>query len=295
MNRIFRILTIFFCFALITGSFYSCKTTRNVSTIRLKYLSTGKILKNLEEKPSGFDQLSIKRINCQISGSSVNASFKASLKLIRDDKILVSFSKLNIPVGRILLTTDSVKYVNYLDKQYFKGDYEFVYKTLNINIDFQDIQAILFNNFFSYYNNPENTDLNDFVSFTDTGLYVLQSVNNRKLSKFYERKNSAKADRYLKKRNEEVQVVQTIYIEPEKFNILKVIFEDKKNNSKAQFDFGEFSEVAGKEYPGSIDLSYNSQHEKLMLNIRMNGFSTEKEEDFDLKIPDKYVPVVLKK
>ena len=296
MNRLLRIVTVVFCCLLVTGSFYSCRTTRPVSAVRIKPLSTSKILKNLNEKPSGFDQLSIKRINCQISGSSVkNTSFKASLKLIKDSKILVSFSKMNIAVGRILLTPDSVKYVNYLDKQYFKGDYEFVYRSLNVNIDFQDIQAILFNNFFTYYNNPENSSLSDYDSFIDSGLYVLRSVNNRKLAKFYEKRDTGKGDRYQKRKKEDFTVVQSVYVEPETFNILKIEFEDSKNNRKVQFDFGDFSDVDGREYPGSIDMMFQSDDEKIGFNIRMNGFSIEKEEDFDLKIPDKYVPVVFKK
>ncbi|HCE58339.1 MAG TPA: hypothetical protein DER09_11040, partial [Prolixibacteraceae bacterium] len=46
----------------------------------------------------------------------MRASFRISLKAIRDEKILASITKLNIPVGRVLLTPDSVIYVNYIDR-----------------------------------------------------------------------------------------------------------------------------------------------------------------------------------
>jgi hypothetical protein len=295
VNRIFRILIIFICFVFTAGSFYSCKTTRNIAVPKLKPLNTRTIIKNLNEKPTGFERLSIKKISCQISGTSTNATFRASLKLVKNDKILVSFSKLNIPVGRILLTPDSVIYVNYLDKQYFKGDYTFIAESMNINFDFWDIQAILFNNIFSYYNDPADINIDDFESFAESGLYVLQSVNNRKLTKLYEKLNSRKADRYLRRKNDDAFIVQSIYIDPDKFNIVKIRIEDSKNNRKAEFDFGEFSAIDGRDYPGAIDMTISTQEEKLAFNVRLNGFSTQEEDDFALKIPERYTPVVIKK
>ena len=294
VNGRFGILIFLICFLLGTSLFYSCKAPRSVTSLKLKPISTGKIIKNLNEKPSGFDQLSIKRISCQVSGTSANTSFRATLKLVKDEKILISFSKINIPVGGILLTPDSVKYVNYVDRQFFRGDYEFVHRTMNLNIDFQDLQSLLFNNFFSYSNNPESTDLDEYKSFIDSGLYVLQSINNRKLSKFYNKWQSKKVDRFLKRKNEEALNVQTIYIEPVNFNIVKIVFEDKNNNNQLEFNFGDFTIVDGKEYPGAIDFNYNSKEEKLNIGIKMSGFSTEETGGFDLKIPEKYQPVVLK-
>jgi len=291
-----NIRLIVYLLGLITGTifFYSCKVSHEATNLKLRPLSTSKILKYLNEKPSGYDNLSVKRINCQVSGLNGNTSFKAAIKLVKDEKILISFSKINLPVGRILLTPDSVKYVNYIDKQYFRGGYDFISDLLKLNIDFLDVQAILFNNFFSYYNNPENSDLSEFSSTIDSGRYVLRSINNRKLSKFYNKAWSEKADRYLKRKKEEILLVQTLYIEPEKYNILKLGFEDINNKRSVQFSYGDFSEVDGKDYPGSIDMFFNNKEEKINISVRMTGFSTEKEDDFDLKIPEKYVPAVLK-
>ena len=294
VSRLFRIVSLFSMIIIASGLMYSCKTTQKAVAVKLKPLSAGKILKNINNKSSGFDQLAIKRISCQYSGPKTNASFKASLKLIRDKKILISFSKLNIPVGRILLTTDSVKYVNYIDRNYFEGNYDFSGKFFNINVDFQDIQSIIFNNFFSYYNDQEDADFNDFVSLTDSGLYVLQSINNRKLMKFYDNLKAHKVEKYLKRRNEDELIIQTVYIDPVNFNILKMIFEDKTDKSRVMFNFGEFTQVAGKDYPGSIDMNFDSMEEKLQLNIRMSGFSTDEEGSYDFKIPERYSPVRLK-
>ena len=67
----------------------------------------------------------------------------------KDKQIIVMLSKLNIPVGRLWLTPDSVKFINYLEKNYFLDDYSYLSSMLDMDLDFETIHAIVSNNIFS--------------------------------------------------------------------------------------------------------------------------------------------------
>ena len=159
-------------FILITFWLSSCRSARELPTTVVKPMSTGKLLKRVEQNALNYEYLTIKRISCQFSNNDKKTNFNVNLKALRDEKILVSISKLRVPVGRVLLTPDSVIYVNYIDRNYFIDDYSYLSSFLNIDLDFATIQSIISNNAFSYRNDPKNKDFKTFDSFVEDGMVV---------------------------------------------------------------------------------------------------------------------------
>ena len=207
----------------------SCRTARELPTVEAKPISTGKLLKKVEENAFNYNDFSIKRINCQFSSNNSKATFRISLKAIKDEKILVSISKLNIPVGRVLLTPGSVKYVNYIDRNYFVDDYSYLSDFLNIDLDFATVQSIISNNAFSYRNDPRNKDFKTFDSFIENGMYVLQSEKERKMFKMDEKGKTEKIERRLKRLEDEALILQKMYFNPNNFTMTKLLIVDKTN------------------------------------------------------------------
>jgi hypothetical protein len=277
-----------FAFLLIALGFSSCKTTREVTTANVKPIGTAKLLKNVTENSLAFESLSISRINCQYSGNQSKTSFKISLKAIKDKKILASITKLNIPVGRVLLTPDSVIYVNYIDRNYFVDDYTYLSNFLNIDLDFGTIQSIISNSAFSYRNDEKDKDFKTFSTTVESGLYVLQSEKERKVFKMEEEGKEGKVERRLKRLEDNALILQKMYFNPVNFALMKLLIEDKTNNRKMEMNFDEFVKVMEKDYPGAVDVSFNTESENISLKIRMSGFSTEKLDSFNLEIPEKY-------
>lgn len=268
--------------------FASCKTSREISTVIAKPISTAKLLKNVEENSFDYNSFSIKRINCQFASNKTKATFKVSLKAIRDKEILVAISKLNIPVGRVLLTPDSVKYVNYIDRNYFVDDYNYLSSFLNIDLDFATIQSIISNNAFSYRNDPKNKDFKTFESFIETGMYVLQSEKEKKIFKLDEKGRTGKIERRLKRLDDNALILQKMYFNPSNFALNKLLIVDKTNERTMELNFDEFEKIDKKDYPGFISMNFNSEFQKVSLTIRMSGFSTEKLDSFSFNIPEKY-------
>ena len=268
--------------------FSSCKTSREIATVNVKPIGTAKLLKNIEENRLVYESLSISRINCQFSGNQSKTSFRISLKAIKDEKILASITKLNIPVGRVLLTPDSVIYVNYIERNYFVDDYTFLSNFLNIDLDFNIIQAIISNRAFSYRNDEKDRDFKTFSTSVESGMYVLQSEKERKVFKMDEKGKTGKIERRLKRLDDNALILQKMSFNPTNFALTKLLILDKTNNRKMEMNFDEFVKVMNKDYPGAIDMSFNSESDNIALKIRMSGFSTDKLDSLNLEIPEKY-------
>jgi hypothetical protein len=264
----------------------SCKAPSELAVVEARPISTNKLLKRIEQNAFDYEYLTIKRINCNFSSSQSKAAFKINLKAKKDDRILVSISKLNIPVGRVLLTPDSVKYVNYIDRNYFIDDYSYLSSFLNIDLDFATIQSIISNNAFSYRNDPRDKDFKTFDALIEDNQYVLQSEKTRKLSKLEEKEN--KAERRLKRLDDQALILQKMFFNPANFALNRLLISDKTNDRNMNLVFDEYTEVENKEYPGSIEMNFHSPEEEIEMKIRMSGFSTEKITSFSIKIPEKY-------
>lgn len=274
--------------------FSSCRSTRELPVAEARPISTGKLLKKVEQNAFDYNQLTIKRINCQFANNNTKTNFKVNLKAVRDKEILVLISKLNIPVGRVLLTPDSVKYVNYLDRNYFVDDYSYLSRVLNIDLDFYTIQSVLSNNAFSYRYDRKNKDYRNFISYIDSGMYVVQSEKELKITKTEEKEKTEKMERRLKRFNQDDSMIQKMYFNPGNFALVKLIIDDKTNDRRMEMDFDDFTKVRNKDYPGFISMEFNSPGGEVSMKIRMSGFSTEKLSPFNFRIPEKYEQISVK-
>jgi len=286
-NNIFPVIVLL----LITFWLSSCRTTHELPTATVKPISAGKLLKNVEQNAFDYEYFTIKRISCQFSNNEKKANFVINLRTLKDEKILVSISKLKIPVGRVLLTPDSVKYVNYIDKNYFIDDYSYLSSFLNIDLDFATVQSIISNNAFSYRNDSKDKDFKTFKSFVEDGMYVLQSEKTKKIFKMEEKSKigkPGKIERRMKRLDDEALILQTMYFDPASFALTELIIDDKTNNRKMNMGFNNFIKIQNSDYPGAIDLGFNSEQNEMKLKLKMSGFSTDKINSFNIKIPEKY-------
>lgn len=272
---------------MVVFAFASCRTAKEVTVEKVRPISTSRLIKKVEENAFDYKYLNIKRIVCQYESPDEKLSFRASLKSEKDKQLQVMLSKLNIPVARIHLTPDSVQLVNYLEKSYVLEDYDFLSRFVDADLDFEMIQAVISNEAFSYRDDPRNNDFKEFVSYIDSGMYILQSLKNRKLTKIAKKGKEEKMDRYLTKLNEDNLIVQQLYIDPRTFKIRKVVLDDQSNQRKAVINFSDFEKVAGQLYPGNIDIKFAGEEKDLSIKIKLSKFSTEKE-SFSFNVPEKY-------
>lgn len=279
-------------FLALVFSLSSCRSTRNLTTSNavVKPISTAKLIRNIENSAFDYKHFSIKRINCQFDNGKTKTSFKASIQAEKDRRITVMLSKLNIPVGRVWLTPDSVKFVNYFEKNYFLDDYSYLSSMLDMDLDFETIHAIISNNIFSL--RDEKVDNQEYETRIDSGMYVLESVKKMKAKRVSPRMNERRVAKKMAKVQPDMMVHQSVFVDPETFKLRKIRLDDPGNGRKLSIDFSDFTQVDKKQlYPGEISLYFTGPDGYVDLRLKLAGFSTENEKDIRFKVPEKYTRI----
>jgi hypothetical protein len=273
---------------------FSCKTARVLPHTVAKPISTAKLIRNIENNAFDYKYFSVKRINCQFDNGNTKTSFKASILAEKDKRITIMLSKLNIPVGRLWLTPDSVKFINYLEKNYFLDDYSYLSSMLDMDLDFETVHSIISANIFAVGSEEKrDKDLKEYENRIDSGLYVIESVKKLKSRKTNEKMSDKRQARKAKKININAPVHQSVYVDPDNFKIRKIKLDDPANSRKLNIEFSDFAPVGKQLYPGEIDLHLVSPENFMELKIKLNGFSIEKENDIRFKVPEKYTRINL--
>jgi hypothetical protein len=279
------------CLALLGLS--SCRTAK-VSTkgdVAIKPISTNKLLRNIENNAFKYDHLAIKKISCQFDNGKSKTSFKASILAEENKRITVMLSKLNIPVGRLWLTPDSVKFINYMEDTYFIDDYSYLSSLLDMDLDFELFNAIISNNILALRGEKNEPNNPEYETKIDSGYYVLESVtmlkNKRKNQNDRVRRNVRKQKQIIT----DAPVQQLIYVDPETYKLRKVNVNDPANSRNLNIGFSEYTLLEKQLYPGAIDLNFASPESMMQLKVKLSGFSLEKENEVRFKVPEKYTRV----
>ena len=282
-----NILLALFIYALI----HSCKPAETVSEMRLRPMSPGRLIRNIEENAFDYSSFNVKRINIMMDDGQSKNSFRATMHAIKDKQILLTVSKFNIPLGRLSLTPDSILFVNYMERTYITDGYSALSDLLNFDLDFYAVQAILSGNIFSFFEDED--ELKSYNSYVSDGMYMIQSETMRKLRKIDEKGKVQKAERIIRKNDDESLVVNTFFFDPKLFVMKRMVLEDKTWSRNLNLQFDEYQKVDQKFYPGSIMLTLNNGGEAVRLELSMSGFSTEHSELLPVRLPDKYQRVYI--
>ncbi|MBL7764466.1 MAG: DUF4292 domain-containing protein [Chitinophagaceae bacterium] len=108
-------------------------------------------------------------------------NFTASFRLEKNKKIWVSISGLGIEVARAIITPDSVKAIERINKKAYLYSYQDIQKLINIDLDFQTLQEIIIGNAIATQGNMHDIkELNGMSTFFIKGLdYTNQITYNQ--------------------------------------------------------------------------------------------------------------------
>lgn len=227
---------------------------------------------NLKQSEFKFDRLKAK-LNIDATIDSSSNSFSMSLRMKKDSIIWMSMSKLGIEGARMLITKDSVKFINTIKKQYFSGDFYFLSQYLNTELDFEAIQSLLIGNSVTFYDEAEK-----IKPGIDNCQYTLGTIRKFKLRKVMEKGKELK------------DAVQSIYLIPETFKIARILFYDFKPDRSLDAQFGAFAipEKSNNQlFP--YKMSYVIKAEKnVSISIDYDKVLLDEELSFPFKIQDNY-------
>jgi hypothetical protein len=249
-----------------------CKTQRSAIKAPIKEYGADFLLEKLQQNELKFEWLSA-RMRISYTNDKSTTDFKGQLRVRKDSVIWFSFSPaLGIEMARLIITQDSIKYLNRLDKVYFKGDYDFVNRFLETNIDFDILQSFIIANDFQFY------DKSTFRASIDHSEYKLSTTDRRKLLKYVEETGI----------DDKLVLIQNIWLNPESFKISRVdIKEYGKENKKLEAYYKSFDQVNDQWFPSRTEYKITGD-QKLQIDVAYSRIELEEPMRFPFSISPRY-------
>lgn len=258
---------------LLAGTLFlsSCKSTRVAYKAPLKEEGPEYLYSKLKENEFHFDWFSAK-IDANYQEKRSSSDFNGQIRIRKDSVIWVSISPaLGIEMFRLMVTSDSVKYLNRLGKEYFVGDYALVSRFLQIDIDFDILQALLIGNDLQFY------ETNSFRADVDFPEYRLSTTGRRKIRKEAETAGATP-----------VTLLQNIWLNPETFKITRVDMKEYlKENRKLEANYSEFTLLNGSVYPSRLSFNVVAE-DPVQLRMGYSRVATGEPLTFPFTIPGNY-------
>jgi hypothetical protein len=249
----------------------ACKSTRPLIKAPLKEEGPDYLYSRLKESELHFNWLSLK-FDASYTEKKKVTDFKGQIRIRKDSLIWITVTPaLGIEAIRMVITNDSVKYVNRLNKDYFIGDYALVSKFLQIDVDFDILQAIILGNDFQFY------DTNTFRASIDNLDYKLSTTDRRKIRKEAE---DASTD--------PVVLLQNIWLDPESFKIKQIdLKEYMKDNRKLSGSYENFLPLENQLYPSTLRFDITAD-DIIKIKINYNKVTLNEPMTFPFSVPENY-------
>ncbi len=234
---------------------------------------------------AGADFLVSKMKENQFRSEYFNARFVAEIKQGRktiefngqvrsktDSLIWVTISPtLGIEMGRLVLTTDSLKWINRFNASYILAPIARFTNMLHPAVNFGLAEAFLLGNDVALYDDTQ------FEASVEKGEYVLR-VTNRRLKKQTKLNNETSG-----------LPTQNIWIDPVQYRITKVLVKDKTDQGpQIEVIYRNFEKVGEQQFAGTQTYLIKNDGKKTRIKLNFSRIDTQPVSSFPFSVPPKY-------
>lgn len=279
VNKLFWLL-------LVSVLMFSCRTAKQVVTEKdIPLMTEHKLLKQIESNRLNDSTLFAKRIDVSFTDGENSDNFKASLKISRDSFMQISLTApLGIEVARILLTQDSIKFVDVYHKKYFLADYDYFNQRYDVSLTYDFLQNI-FTNTFSDFTLLDESNLRTKrykLDRTEMGykLWTIDKKNaGKKLKKFYKQSGSER---------DEIILLQEILIDPMYFRPLSMSLKDLNEGVGISVRYENFVRFGEELFPEKMRFTLFSKKSNMDLNLKFQRMEFNVPVEPNFRILSKY-------
>lgn len=281
MNRI--VVVVFFIIAIV---FSSCKTQQATVKNSIKDIDVDVLFNKMKENELQFQTLSFKaEINAKINRKK--SGFGATVRMQRDSMIWISVTPgLGLEAARILITQDSLFFMNRINKEYVCSDFSYISQRFKVDVDFNMLQSLLLGNDFGDYENDQ------FKTAFDAGSYRLNAAERSKQKKFI--RNNDDAQRIL---------VQSVWLDPDNYKInqirIKNLLDDTRKLEAFYSDFEAadqqlltthvvFEIVAKGTVTNKKDNEEKMENQRFLIELNLSKIEVNQSITMPFTIPSKY-------
>lgn len=269
----------FLCWVLAAFALNSCKSSGGITAEaapKAPNIKTEELLDSLTAHQLACEWLSIK-YDVEIKNQKVEDSFKAYVRLKSDSVIWISATYYNVEIARLLLTPDSVKYLDRRQKQYYTGTYTYLSKVFMFDADFNLIQNLLLGNSNALIDGEEK-----IRAAKDKGQYYLSFLRKGQLRRV--KRKEEKKDEYKK----ELELIVSLWIRPETFRVSKTLIADYTDNRSVEATYMNHEPLCNSFFPKEMVFLATKDNEQVKVKTSVIKVSADKEVSLSFTIPEKY-------
>lgn len=207
-------------------------------------------------------------------------SFDIRVRIRKDSVMLITIQALSLlDVAKVWISKDSVKLVNYINKTYFVGDFNYINEVLNADLDYNVLQAVLFGNSAEFHD-----DENKLKPVTDRENchYLLSTERKKHLRRIQHGESEVK------------KALQTLTLNPDNFKITKNEFIDPSTNRTFTANYKNFTQKDSVYAPYHVDIDIVAE-KKAHIKIDYVRIEKNTPQKLSLNIPAKYDPIQIQK
>jgi len=280
----------------------SCKTIRFVNDGKGEIIRPQRLYRQLEANRFDFENVNLK-FSADVELGESSQSFGGNIRIKRDSIIWMSLRSFNVEGLRIVITKDSVKYINRLDNTYYLGEFSFLQDRFAIDVDYNALEAIFTNNFF-FYPSSEDTakSVSDFKLCEDSVYHCMASISKRKYNRFFvdekgadrierrlERESQDSVARFWQRGEFEDYYYQIVKVMPGLYRVKEMFLENYVQQQSLSIRYEDQVLEDTQFFPSEIfiELSSFNFFVELKLNIESVGVNNT-DMSFPFKVTSKY-------
>ena len=180
----------------------------------------------------------------------------------KDSIIYVTISKLGMEGGRLVLTPDTVKYINHIQSNYYAGDYSIVERLFGFKIDFYMVQSLL-----------TGEDFPHFESHCEQ-----TKINENRCYRFDRRKNNRLG----------LCISQNIVVNQQD-KIIENTLVEQNTQTSVQAKYGNFTAIDAQWFFQQADFVVSKAD--LQINVGVKSIKLNEAGPTSIRIPEKYTPI----
>lgn len=229
----------------------SCSSEKEVMRSNLRTYNANHLVREINENSFDYESLQTK-LDIKFKDERNSLGLKGQLRMQKDSLIWISLSmKLGIEVARVMVTDDSIKFINRSNRTYLSESLDNIKEMLPIDASMSYIQNILVGN------DSQLKSSDRYKTSIDNDLYKLESSRDGLLMKqLWIIPETFRISRY------EINSISLLY---DKFDNIdgkilpkKIIFEtNDSSNIKIEIDYSEIKTEEKLDFPFNISKKYN--------------------------------------
>lgn len=249
----------------------SCKTTENEAVRGPLPNRSAKELWNAQKKQSPFNSVSAK-VHVDFEQNGKAQSFSCKLRIQEDSAIWVSIAPLlGIELFRMVITTDSVKLVDRLNKRYFTDSLSVLESMTEVPVSFGVLQSLLTGKLVDLYT-PERYRANRTRDH-----YQLMMKARGKLRRAYRRSI------------QDIPILHQMSIDRDGQKLIETFLKDLSTGNLVRARYSDHEQVNEELFPKKMEIN-TAGAGKIRCNLQWSRIKIGEEVNLPFKIPAKYEP-----